>query len=176
MPIQCSALSRPTTNASANAGFIGIRNEFAVKRETSMELLKQYLDYAVFGVLGFMSFLLVGFVIERYLYLRRVRLAAFEDAEELNIALTRNLTAISTIGANAPYVGLLGTVLGILITFYDIGQGGGIETGAIMLGLALALKATALGLVVAIPAIIFYNALLRKVEVLTARWRKAQSA
>jgi biopolymer transport protein ExbB len=141
-----------------------------------MELLKQYLDYAVFGVLGFMSFLLVGFVIERYLYLRRVRLAAFEDAEELNIALTRNLTAISTIGANAPYVGLLGTVLGILITFYDIGQGGGIETGAIMLGLALALKATALGLVVAIPAIIFYNALLRKVEVLTARWRKAQSA
>ena len=140
-----------------------------------MELLKQYLDYAVFGVLGFMSFLLVGFVIERYLYLRRVRLAVFEDAEELNIALTRNLTAISTIGANAPYVGLLGTVLGILITFYDIGQGGGIETGAIMLGLALALKATALGLVVAIPAIIFYNALLRKVEVLTARWRKAQS-
>jgi biopolymer transport protein ExbB len=141
-----------------------------------MELLKQYLDYAVFGVLGFMSFLLVGFVIERYLYLRRVRLIAFEDAEELNIALTRNLTAISTIGANAPYVGLLGTVLGILITFYDIGQGGGIETGAIMLGLALALKATALGLLVAIPAIIFYNALLRKVEVLTARWRKAQSA
>jgi biopolymer transport protein ExbB len=140
-----------------------------------MELLKQYLDYAVFGVLGFMSFLLVGFVIERYLYLRRVRLIAFEDAEELNIALTRNLTAISSIGANAPYVGLLGTVLGILITFYDIGQGGGIETGAIMLGLALALKATALGLLVAIPAIIFYNALLRKVEVLTARWRKAQS-
>lgn len=141
-----------------------------------MELLKQYLDYAVFGVLGFMSFLLVGFVIERYLYLGRVRLSAFENAEELNIALTRNLTAISTIGSNAPYVGLLGTVLGILITFYDLGQGGGIETGAIMLGLALALKATALGLLVAIPAIIFYNALLRKVEVLTARWRKAQSA
>jgi biopolymer transport protein ExbB len=116
-----------------------------------MELLKQYLDYAVFGVLGFMSFLLVGFVIERYLYLRRVRLIAFEDAEELNIALTRNLTAISTIGANAPYVGLLGTVLGILITFYDIGQGGGIETGAIMLGLALALKATALGLLIGCP-------------------------
>jgi biopolymer transport protein ExbB len=141
-----------------------------------MVFLKQYLDYAVLGVLGVMSFLLVAFVVERYLYLARVPLAAFEDAEELNIALTRNLTAISTIGANAPYVGLLGTVLGILITFHDMGQGGGISTEAIMLGLALALKATALGLLVAIPAIIFYNALLRKVEVLTARWRKAHEA
>ena len=42
-----------------------------------------------------------------------------------------------------------------------------------MLGLALALKATAAGLVAAIPAILFYNALLRKVDVLTARWRQA---
>lgn len=141
-----------------------------------MDLLKEYLDYGVFGVLGFMSFLLVGFVIERYLYLGRVDVAVFENADELKIALTRNLTAIATIGANAPYVGLLGTVLGILIAFYDIGQGGAIETGTIMLGLALALKATALGLVVAIPAIIFYNALVRKVDVVTARWRRIQTA
>ncbi|MEA3277697.1 MAG: TonB-system energizer ExbB [Pseudomonadota bacterium] len=139
-----------------------------------MELLKEYLDYGVFGVLGFMSFLLLGFVIERYLYLGRVDPGDFDDASELNIALTRNLTIIATIGSNAPYVGLLGTVLGILISFYDIGQGGAIETGTIMLGLALALKATALGLVVAIPAIIFYNALLRKVEVLSALWRRSR--
>jgi biopolymer transport protein ExbB len=139
-----------------------------------MELLKEYLDYGVFGVLGFMSFLLVGFVIERYLYLGRVRLSGFDHAEELDLALTRNLTAIATIGANAPYVGLLGTVLGILITFYDMGQGGQIETETIMLGLALALKATALGLLVAIPAIVFYNALLRRVDVLKVRWRKAR--
>ena len=45
---------------------------------------------------------------------------------------------------------------------------------AIMLGLALALKATAMGLLVAIPSIIFYNALLRRVEVLKARWRHLQ--
>lgn len=141
-----------------------------------MEFLKQYLDYGVLGVLGLMSFLLLGFVIERYLYLGRVDVEAFTDAGELNIALTRNLTAIATIGANAPYVGLLGTVLGILISFYDIGQQGAIETGAIMLGLALALKATAMGLGVAIPAIIFYNALLRKVEVLTTRWKSGRGA
>jgi biopolymer transport protein ExbB len=141
-----------------------------------MEVLKEYLDYGVLGVLGFMSFLLVAFVIERYLYLARVDVALFDNAEELNISLTRNLTAIATIGANAPYVGLLGTVLGILIAFYDIGQGGAIETEVIMLGLALALKATALGLVVAIPAIIFYNALVRKVEVITALWRRSHPA
>ena len=141
-----------------------------------MEVLKEYLDYGVLGVLGFMSFLLVAFVIERYFYLARVDVALFDNAEELNISLTRNLTAIATIGANAPYVGLLGTVLGILIAFYDIGQGGAIETEVIMLGLALALKAIALGLVVAIPAIIFYNALVRKVEVITALWRRSHPA
>jgi biopolymer transport protein ExbB len=62
-------------------------------------------------------------------------------------------------------------VLGILITFYDLGQGGGLDARTIMFGLALALKATALGLVVAIPAIIFYNALLRKVDVFKSRWQ-----
>ena len=81
---------------------------------------------------------------------------------------------ISIIGVNAPYVGLLGTVLGILITFWDIGQGGKIDPGTIMLGLALALKATAAGLVVAIPAVMFYNALLRKVDVLISDWRDLQ--
>lgn len=137
-----------------------------------MQYLKDYLDYAVLGVLGVMSFLMLALALERYLYLRRVDLSLFEDAEELNLALTNNLTSIATIGSNAPYVGLLGTVLGILVSFHDMGQGGAIETGTIMLGLALALKATALGLVVAIPSIVFYNGLLRRVEVLQARWRR----
>jgi biopolymer transport protein ExbB len=139
-----------------------------------LDFLKAYLDYAIVGVLGFMSFIMIAYVIERALYLGRIDVDHFSNPHELDIALTRHLTIIATIGANAPYVGLLGTVLGILITFYDIGQGGKIETGAVMLGLALALKATALGLVVAIPSIIFYNALLRRVEVLTARWKAAQ--
>ena len=92
----------------------------------------------------------------------------------LNVALTRNLTWISTIGSNAPYVGLLGTVFGILITFYDIGQSSNIEPAAIMTGLALALKATAAGLLVAIPSIMIYNGLLRRVEVITANWKTSQ--
>ncbi len=129
----------------------------------------------VFGTLGVMSFLSIWFAIERLQYYRRVELHDYDHADELNVYLTRNLTVIYSIGANAPYVGLLGTVLGILITFYDLGQGGDIEPAAIMLGLALALKATAGGLLVAIPAILAYNALLRKVEVLTAKWGKQQS-
>jgi len=137
-----------------------------------LELLKANLDAGVIVVLGFMSFLMIAFVIERYLYFARVDLGSFDHPEDLEIALTRHLTVIATVGANAPYVGLLGTVLGILITFYDIGQGGTIETATIMVGLALALKATALGLVVAIPSIVFYNALLRRVDVLKARWRR----
>ncbi len=140
-----------------------------------MVFLKTYLDLMVFGTLGIMSFLTLWLAIERVQYFRRMKLADYLHADELNVILTRNLTLISSIGANAPYVGLLGTVLGILITFYDLGQGGDIDPATIMLGLALALKATAAGLFVAIPAILIYNALLRKVEVLTAMWNKQQA-
>lgn len=135
-----------------------------------MELLKTYLDAGLYGLLGFMSFLTLALTVERYLYFARVDLGAFDRLEDLEIALTRHLTVIASVGANAPYVGLLGTVLGILITFHDIGQGGAIETSTIMVGLALALKATAFGLLVAMPSIVFYNALLRRVDILKARW------
>ncbi len=140
-----------------------------------MDFLKTYLDLIVFGTLGTMSFVLVWFAVERLLFYRSANLPHCNQAEELSILLTHNLTTIYTIGANAPYVGLLGTVLGILITFYDIGQGGDIDPATIMLGLALALKATAGGLFVAIPAMLVYNGLLRKVEVVTARWHQQQS-
>ncbi len=137
-----------------------------------IEFFKNNLDYAIFSILGAMSFLMVWGSVERIIYYRQVDLKSFADEQTLNIALTRHLTLISTIGANAPYIGLLGTVIGILITFYDIGvSGGDVEVSAILVGLAFALKATALGLAVAIPAIWFYNGLLRRAEVLVAQWR-----
>lgn len=139
-----------------------------------MEFLKLHLDQLVLGTLGFMSFIMLAFAVERYLYYWRVNLSKFEHLELLKIALTRNLTTISSVGSNAPYIGLLGTVLGILVTFNDMGQGGKIDVNTIMVGLAMALKATAAGLVVAIPAILFYNGLLRKVEVLISRWTALQ--
>ena len=84
--------------------------------------------------------------------------------------VTKKLHLIATIGSNAPYIGLLGTVLGIMFTFYTMGREGFLDTGKIMIGLALALKATAAGLVVAIPSIVLYNLLLRKVKVILLLW------
>lgn len=135
-----------------------------------MEFLKLYLDHMVLGTLGLMSFIMLAFAVERYLYFWRIKLADFKHIELLKVALTRNLTTISSVGANAPYVGLLGTVLGILITFHEMGQSSKLDVNNIMLGLAMALKATAAGLLVAIPAILFYNGLMRKVDVLVGRW------
>ena len=117
---------------------------------------------------------MLAFAVERYVYFWRIKLTDFKHLELLKVALTRNLTSISSVGSNAPYIGLLGTVLGILVTFHEMGQGGKIDVNTIMLGLAMALKATAAGLFVAIPAILFYNGLMRKVDVLVARWEAAQ--
>ncbi len=140
-----------------------------------MEFLKANVDYIILGILGLMSLIMLWKVLERYIFLARVDVRDYPNIHELNIALERNLTPIYTIGSNAPYVGLLGTVTGILITFYDMGQhGGNIDAAQIMVGLALALKATALGILVAIPSVMFYNILSRKVDVRREKWLSYQ--
>lgn len=132
--------------------------------------LKDVVEYGIFGVLLAMSIIALWAIIERVLFYHSIMLDIYHKKVELEIALSKNLTLIATIGSNAPYVGLLGTVFGIILTFIQIGQSGVVDTGAIMTGLALALYATAGGLLVAIPSIIFYNLLLRKSEVLVAKW------
>ena len=135
-----------------------------------MEWLKAAVDYGIIGLLVVMSIIAVSIAVERLLVYRKINLADFEEKKSFEIELTKKLHIIATIGSNAPYIGLLGTVLGIMLTFYTIGKEGLIDTSKIMTGLALALKATAVGLVVAIPSITFYNFLLRKVKVLVAEW------
>lgn len=132
--------------------------------------IKDIVDYTTLAILGIMGFFALTFSLERIFTFRSISLEEFESKKRLEIALSKNLTAIATIGSNAPYVGLLGTVGGIMITFYSIGQGGLADPNDIMMGLALALKATALGLVVAIPSMIFYNLLVRRAEVLETEW------
>ena len=136
----------------------------------NIELLNQIVDYGVIGLLAFMSFLTLFFWIERLLYYRNINVRNYTTIEALEIDVTNNLSIISSFGANAPYIGLLGTVLGIIITFYTMGQTTDMDVQHIMTSLALALKATAMGLIVAIPAIFFYNHLNRKVEVLINKW------
>lgn len=140
-----------------------------------MDFLKTYLDISIFGILGIMSFIMVWFAIERKLFFTRLDLNHYDSIESLRIATTHNLTTIASIGSNAPYVGLLGTVLGILITFYELGLNNQIETGQIMMGLALALKATAGGIALAIPSIIIYNGLVRQTEVIELRYLALRS-
>ena len=114
----------------------------------SVGMLKDYVDIFVFAVLGVASFLALWFAIERVIFYSKVDLKAYDDIDALNLDLTKNLTILYVIFSNAPYVGLLGTVLGIMVIFYDMGVSGGMDAKTIMVGLSLALKATALGLAV----------------------------
>jgi len=141
-----------------------------------IDLISKIIDYAIIGILGFMSFLSLFFWIERLLFYRKVDITKYRTKERLEIDVTNNLSILSSFGANAPYIGLLGTVLGIIVTFYSLGQNGNLDVKTIMTSLALALKATAMGLIVAIPAIFFYNHLVRKVDVILAKWEVYQKA
>jgi len=135
-----------------------------------MEWLKVVVDYGIIGFLILLSIIAIGIAIERFHLYKQIKLEAFPDQKSLELELTKKIHLIATIGSNAPYIGLLGTVLGIMLTFYMIGQEGFMDTGKIMVGLALALKATAIGLLVAIPSVSLYNFLLRKVKVLLMNW------
>ncbi|QKF91765.1 TonB system transport protein ExbB [Campylobacter sp. CCUG 57310] len=129
-----------------------------------MQFLTQYVDHIIFSVLGVMSFIALALGIERAIFFIRFKYENYKDLNSLETDATRNLTCIGVIGSNAPYVGLLGTVIGIIITFYDMGQSGNFETSTIMTGLSLALKATALGLCVAIPSLAIYSFALRSAQ------------
>lgn len=135
-----------------------------------MEYVKYVVDYGIIGLLVFMSLAAVAIAIERFLFFRSMRLIDYADRKILELALTERLHLIASIGSNAPYIGLLGTVLGIMFTFYSMGRNGFMDTGKIMIGLAMALKVTAVGLLVAIPAVFIYNLLLRRAKVILIQW------
>ncbi|MBA3013880.1 MAG: TonB-system energizer ExbB [Proteobacteria bacterium] len=135
-----------------------------------MEWLKETIDYGIIGLLVMMSIAAVAIGIERFLFFKRISFAQYSDRRNLELDLFAKLHLIASIGINAPYIGLLGTVLGIMLTFYNMGKSGFMDTSKIMIGLALALKVTAVGLLVAIPAVIIYNLLLRQAKVLLLKW------
>ncbi|QOP45223.1 TonB-system energizer ExbB [Sulfurimonas paralvinellae] len=128
------------------------------------------LDWGVMGTLGLMSVVTLWLFIERMMFFKSVRIEDYKHRDDLEMDLTDNIGIISMIGSNAPYIGLLGTVVGIMITFYSLGDIGTVDAKKIMMGLALALKATATGLVVAMPAIVAYTIVLRKVERILAKF------
>ena len=136
-----------------------------------MDALKDVIDYGVIGLLLVLSVWSVAVAIERWLFYKRINFSQFSSAQLLEITLTKRLVVIGTVAANAPYIGLLGTVLGIMLTFHTMGTSGTMAVNTIMIGLSLALKATAVGLLVAIPCVVMNNMLRRRVTELLTDYR-----
>ena len=136
-----------------------------------MEGLKHLIDYGIIGLLIALSLWAVAVATERWFYFRRVDLRRFHNEQEFEVALTKHLVVIGTVAANAPYIGLLGTVLGIMLTFHSMGTSGTMAVQSIMVGLSLALKATAVGLLVALPCVVLNNVLRRRVTELLTQFK-----
>lgn len=104
--------------------------------------------------------------------MKHVRDAGSKGLEELfntfslieRVELEKRLGFLATVGSNAPYIGLLGTVLGIMKAFNDLARDTQAGQQTVMAGISLALVATAAGLFVAIPAVISYNFFQRQVK------------
>ncbi|MEO6443704.1 MAG: MotA/TolQ/ExbB proton channel family protein [Gemmatimonadaceae bacterium] len=84
------------------------------------------------------------------------------------VSLKRGLAVLATVGSTAPFVGLLGTVFGIINAFEGMAKSGSGGISAIAAGIAEALIATGFGLIVAIPAVWFYNYFTTKIDNLSA--------
>jgi biopolymer transport protein ExbB len=136
-----------------------------------MDALKDAVDFGVIGLLLVLSVWSVAVALERWRFYRLVDLTQFPNQQVFEITLTKRLVVIGTVAANAPYIGLLGTVLGIMLTFHTMGTSGAIAVSTIMIGLSLALKATAAGLLVAIPCVVMNNVLRRRVTELMTLYR-----
>jgi|UniRef100_A0A7C5ENJ4 biopolymer transport protein ExbB len=95
------------------------------------------------------------------------------EAERIKVSLLleKHLSFLGTLGANAPFIGLFGTVLGIIHAFKDLSLAEGGGGPAVMAGIAEALVATAVGLLVAIPAVVMYNLFHRRLHVVLERSR-----
>jgi biopolymer transport protein TolQ len=103
--------------------------------------------------------------------IRHIRERGSEGLEEVfnsyalveRSSLDRYLNFLATVGSNAPFIGLLGTVFGVMDAFRGLATSQG-DPSAVMIGISKALVATAVGLMVAIPAVISYNYFQRQVR------------
>jgi biopolymer transport protein ExbB len=78
--------------------------------------------------------------------------------------MDRGLTVLATLGSNAPFIGLFGTVLGVIKAFGGLAESSAEGTQAVMASISFALVATAVGLFVAIPAVVAYNTFARQMK------------
>jgi biopolymer transport protein ExbB len=82
------------------------------------------------------------------------------------LQLEKNLAFLGTVGSNAPFIGLLGTVIGIIQAFNELSLNTSGGASTVMSGISEALVATAIGLLVAIPAVVAFNVFQRRIKIL----------
>jgi len=100
----------------------------------------------------------------------------FEAQESIEKrGLEQGLSFLGTVGANAPFLGLTGTVTGILVAFDRFAASGGQGSTEVMVAISQALVATAIGLLVAIPAVVFYNILRSRSKMILEQSREVQA-
>ena len=95
-----------------------------------------------------------------------VEIKAEEKASEIELTLQRNLSLLSTIASISPLLGLLGTVVGMITVFSNIDVNGAANSDLLAAGISEALITTAFGLIIAVPAIVFYRYFEQKTVIL----------
>lgn len=138
-----------------------------------MEITKLFLTLALVGgdpviyILILMSIISVAVMIERFLAIKKIEKELLKYKPlDLKLSLEKRLGVLATFGNNAPFIGLFGTVLGIIKAFHDLGNTSDFGVKVVMSGISEALVATAMGLFVAIPSVIAYNYFVRKIKTL----------
>lgn len=91
------------------------------------------------------------------------------------VEFRRGLNGLATIGATGPFVGLFGTVFGVITAFQGMATAGSAGIGAVSAGIAEALITTGFGILVAVIAVMFFNFLLNKVDIFTGEMANASS-
>jgi len=136
-------------------------------------LTEKLLSIAIIGVdpilwiLIAMSVVSFGVIVERLLMFGYVGNNLQNlTISQIKIALEKRLGLLATFGNNAPFIGLFGTVLGIINAFHTLSKGNEFGVNAVMGGISEALVATATGLFVAIPSVMAYNYFVRKIKMI----------
>ncbi len=138
-----------------------------------MDITNLILKLALIGgdpvlyILLLMSVISIGVIIERIIVIKNVEKELLSyNPLDLKLTLEKRLGILATFGNNAPFIGLFGTVLGVIKAFYDLAVSSDFGIKVVMQGISEALVATAMGLFVAIPSVIAYNYFVRKIKTL----------
>ncbi len=130
----------------------------------------------VLYILLLMSIVTIAIIVERFITIKSIEKNLYSYSPlELRLALEKRLGILATFGNNAPFIGLFGTVLGVIKAFHHLGTSSEFGVRVVMTGISEALVATAMGLFVAIPAVIGYNYFVRKMKFLMMIYEENKS-